>query len=549
MTIEFTVENQTGQSGKVDANYVLTQLQGAGYNPQGVSADGQTLTLHDDQGPYEVKTADALKNLGWNVRGAAPLQADYNNIQMGWRAAVNKLPDDASRRAYIEGQARNLGHQEIQVLGSGRDWYIFNPQTNQWMGVTNNPEWDMSDLVEAGLEAPRAIASAVGGGVGAVSGAGTPASLALGAAGAGLAGGAVDASERALLAAFDPQYREQVRQNAGATAADVGFGAGLDAATMGIAKGAPMALGFLKPELGAAASRLVNNGIASSATKGLGASMEAGGAAVKGLAGALDNPLGRDLATLAMPGVGDASGLGLTMQLPSMATRGGARGLGSLGEAEWMRNLNPELAQKMRLYSAGLLAKSPAKPGFAQALQEGAEEFAGRASTTPGLRAAPAAAEADSADIMEKLFRDAAVGASKRAPRAVPHASGLETIEEAGQRALEDTTRRARIGQTAGRVGRAVGRGMENAATVGRGLEKGAGAVVGGALKGARAAGAATQRTGQALRALGTAAAPIENRALGRFAAEEAYGPSFEEWNPLRRRDRRYTMDPELAQK
>lgn len=545
--IEFKIQGQDGQPGVVDANYVVSQLQNAGYNPQGLSADGMTLTLQDDQGPYEVKTADALKNLGWSVTGSSPLQADYGNIQMGWRAAVNKLPDDASRRAYIEGRVRELGQENAQITGSGRDWFVFNPQTSQWMGVTNNPEWDMSDLVEAGLEAPRALASAVGGGVGAVSGAGTPASLALGAAGAGLAGGAVDALERSALAAMDPTYRETVKQNLGATAADVGFGAGLDAATMGVAKGLPMALGAVKPGLGQAAASAIESGPLSSAARALGGTMEAGGGAVKGLAGALDNRVGRDISTLGIPVVGDASAAGFLAQAPAMATRGAAKGLGSLGEAQWMRNLSPELAQKMRLYSAGLLSKpSTARAGLAEEAQGLAEAVANRARLSPRAPTPASPFDQSPATIMENLFRDTAQRVAR--PRAAL-AEGLQSPEAVRQARLAAIQRSAEIGAKAGRVGRSVGRGMENLETVGKGLEKAAGTVAGGAIKGTRAAGAAAQRTGQVLRGAGTVAQPIENRALMRFGAEEAYGPDFEEWNPLRRRERRYTMGSELAQK
>ncbi len=518
--MEFKVEGQDGNSGIVDANYIVSQLQTAGYNPQGLSSDGTTLTLSDDQGPYEIKTADALKNLGWNVLHTTPTDADYGNIQMGWRAAVSKLPDDASRRAYIEGQVKNLGQEGAQVTGSGRDWFIFNPQTSKWMGVTNNPEWDMSDMVEAGLEAPRAIASALGGGVGAVSGAGTPASLALGAAGAGLAGGAADTLTRAGLAAFDPQYREVAGQNLGGMAADVGMGAGLDAATMGLGKGIPAALGAIKPGLGQAAAGLVNNGLASSAAKAVGRGMEVGGGAVKGLTGILDNRLGRDVATLGIPVVGDASAAGFLAQAPAMATRGAAKGLGSLGEAGWMRDMSPAIAEKLRNYSANLLRNSsPGRQGVAEEAQYVAERLANRMGTSPGAMPAESAFNEAPSNIMENLFRGTA---EKVKPGA---------------------------GVRAGQVGRSVGRGIENLETVGKGVEKAAGAIAGGAIKGTRAAATGVQRTGQALRGAGTIGAPIENRALGRFAAEEAYGPDFEEWNPLRRRERRYTMGSELAQK
>jgi hypothetical protein len=292
MSVEFTLQGSNGQTGVVDANYVVSQLQEAGYNPQGVSADGLTMTLVDDQGPYEVKTTEALKNLGWTVQTALPQNADYDNVQMGWRAAITKLPDDDTRRAYIEGQMKKLGHEAPSIVGSGRDWYAFNPASNQYVALTNNPTWDTSDLVEGGLEGMRAVGSALGGGAGALSGGGTPASIALGMGGAAAGGAAVDTIQNLALGYLDPQFRETATKNMGAMGSDMAWKAGLDGLTAG-------AFGSLAKYGGKLGAGLAQASPVSRAMQGTGASMQVAGRGVKGVAGALDNRVGHDLATSA----------------------------------------------------------------------------------------------------------------------------------------------------------------------------------------------------------------------------------------------------------
>jgi hypothetical protein len=44
------------------------------------------------------------------------------------------------RHAYIAGKMKKAGAPDAKIVGSGRDWYVFNPGTNQWVGVTNDPD-------------------------------------------------------------------------------------------------------------------------------------------------------------------------------------------------------------------------------------------------------------------------------------------------------------------------------------------------------------------------------------------------------------------------
>jgi hypothetical protein len=567
MPIEFKIEGQNGQAGRVDANYVLNQLQQGGYNPQGLSADGLKLTLQDAQGPYEIKTADALQNLGWKVNDATPMNADYENVQPGWRAAVHKLPDDDTRRAYIEGQLRKVGVEAPQITGAGRDWYVFNPQTSQWIGVTNSPDWDTSDLVEAGLEAPRAIGAALGGAGGAILGGG-PASLATGPAGAATGGAGVDFIERSALAhgypglfEGDDVYRDVVGKNLGATAVDMAGKAGLDAATQGAFQGVPMLAKAVSPKLGNLAETLVEaSPISRSAqTVGAGAQMIGGGA--KGLAKAVDTPLGRDLLSVGLPLAGDMSAAGFLAQAPSYLSTAGVKGLGKLGEsglaqryapkaASWMRRQSDELSRGSDLFNKGFAEEAQ---GFAS---NAANAMRGKMGAEYGPR------QATPSVIYENLGRKAHIRGGellqkfKNRTQRTPledimarREGGESMLDALGEVPFERELAQRTMGSTRGAdMGRRFGQVMENVNDLGAGLQRGASAMTGAALKGVRAGGAATQGTGTALRAGGTFAKPLETRAYARYGSEEGLRQDMEELNPLRRRRPSYMIGSELAQ-
>ena len=333
--MEYHVEHPSGAAGVLTPNDITQQLQAQGFNPQGISADGMLMTLHDDQGPYQVKVADTLKGLGWNVAAMKPQDADYDAVQMPWRAAVLKLPDDDMRRAYIEGQMRRAGVEQPQIVGQGRDWYVFNPNSSRWVAATNSPEWDSSDLVEAGLEIPRVAAATIGGSAGFAVGGGTPLSALGAAAGAGLAGGSVDAAERLALAAYDPVFREQLQQRGGWTsmAKDLGVHAGIDAVAGGFGAAAPMvARGLLGSGAGKAAANVIDNGLLSQGMRGAGRVTEAAGEATNLAGRALDYPIAKDIISYSTPVTGDIATAGWLAQAPGYIPRAMTKATGYLGE-------------------------------------------------------------------------------------------------------------------------------------------------------------------------------------------------------------------------
>lgn len=567
MSLEFQIEGQGG-SGRVDANYVVSQLQQAGYNPQGMSADGMTLTLQDAQGPYQVKTTDALKNLGWNVMSMQPGNADYDNVQMGWRAAVNKLPDDDTRRAYIEGQMRKAGVEQPTVAGNGRDWFVFNPASSQWIAVTNRPDWDVSDAVEAGLEAPRAIASALGGAAGAVLGGGLG-SLATGAAGAAAGGGGMDFLQRSALAhgypglfEGDDVYRQVVGQNLGATAADMGGRMALDAGTQGLFQGLPKLVGSFSPKIQQVTEALTELSPVSRASQATGAGMQLTGGGVAGLAKVVDNPMGRDLAGLVLPISGDLSAGGFIAQGPAYLTGAAVKGMGSAGESEFMRRIAPGAAGWMRRQSDELSRVAPQmRTGLAEETQRvaqgAADAMRGRPASTYGPeplnRFDP---QTVFANLGQKIYNRGSDMMARLRPQMTPlerimeqRSAGMGGIESLGLGSFErDLARQTMGGAKAMDMGRRFGRLVEDVGDLGRAAASAGSGIAGGAIKTARAAGETTRGMGTGLRALGTVGRPVETRAYARYGTEEALRPELEELNPLRRRRPSYMMGLELAQ-
>ncbi len=606
MAMQYHIETPEG-THVVDTPTIMQQLQASGqYNVQGTSDDGTSLNLAQPDGSVQtVPVTQLLGNLGWQVSNAVPMDGhvDYDNVQAGWRAAVHKLPDDMTRRAYVEGRMREVGVEQPQIQGAGRNWYVFNPGSKTWIAVTNSPTMDRGDIMEAGLEIPKYAGSAFGGAAGAVAGGGV-ASLATAAGGAALGGAGVDVLERSAIAAADPTFRRISSQNLGAHAADIGKGAALDAATMGAFKGLPMAAKAISPKMGQVMETMANTGLASSAMEGTGAVLQGGGRAVRGLAGAIDNPLGRNLASAGMPIAGEASAAGFMMQAPEYLATAGARGIGTAGrgleklagraETAFAGARRGNLAQgaqgpvpaptmmeqgvqaavggarrvgrAMQGASDALRAPTAPRGGMAEEVTGAATRLGNRMRTQPTAPGyGPQVQRETASQVMENAFgkvaqkvhrmfnQNASVKGHYTRLRAetLPRGGKIPAMgawREAREHAAEES---ARAAAPYARFGRSVGSGMEQVGALGRGIEGAASSVAGAAIKGAKYGGQAAYGAGTGMRATGAALKSVENRGLARFGAEENSRSGWEE-SELRRRLLRqhpsYMMGGELAQ-
>lgn len=532
MPLEFELSHDQAGDNTVDADHVVNQLQQMGYNPQGLSPDGLMVTLQDQQGPYQIPTAQALQNLGWKVNNVKPANADYSNVQSGWRAAITALPDDDMRRAYIEGQFRKMGHQQTpQIMGQGRDWYAFNPGTSQWVAVTNNPEWDRSDAAEALVHAPRVIGSSLGvlGGIPGVVAGGT--------------GG--DIATRLALAAIDPTYKQVATASAGnmgAMAKDIGINTLVDAGTMGLAKGGGALLNrFASAGTNQAVRAMATAGPISTAARAAGAGAEVAGGLTKVVGNAADSQIGRQVMAYMNPLTSGPMMTAEMAQLPGQATRGLAHLPGFLAEQPWVQKMvGAERAEGMRDLT-GMLTKSRASS------RNGAEELAARFG-----RPAPAY-EPGSREVVANTVEDLAArraGGSYTTARDAAYKEARmygmnatdaykNVAEEAGNEAFDASMAASKPYQAAGEH---VGNIIDHLERAGRGAENFMTGAHGFAAKGLKGAGVGMQYGGRGLNRAATVAQPIEAYNWGRLGSEELYGQHLRDqqqaWRPQGNRAR-----------
>lgn len=478
-----------GQTSTLDDDHIVGQLAKLGYNPQGGSEDGRTITLVDDQGPYQVTLSEALGNLGYDVKGASvnPAKAGYDTVDGNLRAVVSKLPNDDMRKQALEQTLQRQGIPNAQVMGQGRDWYYYDPESGQYKGLTNTPGWDRYDALEGALEIPRMAGSALGAtGLGAVTGG-------LGALGGAAAGGAMgDIATRAILSQISPEYKRVSEENMGAMAKDVGINAAVDAGSFGLAKyGLPAAAGLLGKNARAATTAVMNKGIVSPTVKAAGSVVEGAGGAVAAGAGRLQNAAGRaGLATFA-PGLAEAELVGDVLKAPGYLAKNIPRAMQALGSHPTANKFFPSAGAWLRRQGSGL------------------------------RRAATESLETGS----DKLARGMSMS-EEAAKRGVTSGS---TLGELGHRAATAMGATGATAKTARAIGRTVGNGMDGAAHIGSVISTGTRGAAGTALGAVQGAGKAAQAVGGLGRRAGTLASPLESRAVLQTLGNEYVGDPMRE--------------------
>lgn len=502
MTVKFDVQGPSGEAQGVELDTIIGMIEQDGEQVMNVSPDGVMIQVMGKAGPANVPVQQILQDYGLTASNVMPTTPDYSQVSPAHRAAIEAIPDEDLKKAYLESALKKQGIKNPQILGNGRDFFYFDPQFGKYVALTNNPDWDMSDLAEAGVAAPRVLGSLAGGAAGAAVG-NIPGGMA-GAAGGGALG---QAAAQGLVGYFNPEAGQVMSQNFGTMAKHGAVNAGVDALAFGIPAGGAKLLG---PAL--------EKGAISSVAKGLGSGMESAGGAVSKVARAVDNPIGQNLTSSFIPGAAEASTAGIMGQLPGQAIRGVSRGLGWLGEREGMQHVAPEIAASMRRVSQNLLKRSPTGPSPVSGAQRMASFLGGK---SPQAR--PVASSED-------ILGNAAEMISGRTGMR----RGVMDLYKAGRDIGQNRAdalgaakamyaEKAAGVQKAGGIGRAIGRGVQSVEDLGRGLENVGNAVAGTVLKGARAGGYVTGKVGQAVKAAGTVGQPIENRLLTRYGAEEAY--------------------------
>jgi len=498
--ISVTYTGPDGKDEQITTSGIYQQLQQAGYPVTGVSADGMEFHFNDPRGEYSMAVPDILKNMGHEVKYVEPTAPDDSKLNLLYRSAVSRLPDDDAKKAYLESKLKREGVENANVIGYGRDWHYFDPSTNQWHSLTNTKDWDTGDLAEAGLETVHGLGAAGG----AIAGTGVAGPFGT-VAGAAAGGAASEAAIRGALNYFDPEYADVT--TLGGQLKDVAIGSALDA---GLAGGGALAGRLAKPLMASgkqafsraiaqgateaeakilanAASEeslkhMARTGIGSTILKGAGTTLDATGSLVGAGGKALDNQLVREGFKAITPVFSQAQMAAMALQAPEYATNAVAKGANAVGKTKFLKDM---------------VGKDAAET-FAQ----GAEEVVSKQAPLSGV------------DTFNRQFRGSAADAPTIKSRNI-----LRNVAEKaakGMDASEETIARA------AKYGQNTGKAFENMGTIGRNIDKGTDTAVKGFGLGLKGAGAVTKGVGKAAYGIGSVAQPFENMALASAGAREA---------------------------
>lgn len=339
------------------------QQAGTGTFIEALSPDGRTFTINQNGESFSVPIKKVLEKNNLNVVSALPIKdfTDYDAVQPSWRYAISNLENDHQRKAYLEQKLQeDPSTANLKIEGGGRDWFAYSPQDNKYIALTNNPEWDVSDIGEGLTDVIRYGSSALGatlaGGLASPTGPGAIAAGAAGAAGGQAFGEGLSRS----IAALDPAYRKTfdlgraVEEIPGNVAAAGAFGAAGPIIGKGLSslaqKYAPTTQGFLANPI----SKTV--GGAGRVVKDTGEIIStAGKLGTSGFGGAVG--------TAVTPGLGTAQLVGAVSRLPSMVVGGVKSGLEKYGK--YLGQTGDEFAQK----AAGAIGKFQQSP-TGQGLEE-----------------------------------------------------------------------------------------------------------------------------------------------------------------------------------
>lgn len=534
-SMEFQFADSNGDTHALSDADIVNQLKSAGQDVQGVSADGMTLTIGQaapggkgKAQAVQVPTANALKALGYEVKGMQPVGADTDHVDDELSALVQSLPDDdMMKRSYVQAKLAHRGVQAPQIAGSGNDWHVFNPETNQWVQVTRDPGLNMAGLYSAGLALPHIIGAGLGGAAGVAAGA--AASLpggGLGAVpGAVIGGGLGSAAGKALttgaISAFDPDYRAAIGGHLGEAALDTAKIAGMD----GLGMGAGKLLGGAAP--------------LSKALQAGGRTLDAAGSIADGAAGKLaGNRFATSALTNMTPGVRAVIGPAELAQAPGAAVRGLAGAAAGVDGQFGRAVLGDELAGRLGRGARAITQARPSGTGLRATVQDAAET-AGDA-----LGRTPPAPELSERDILGNLVSRSRAGRAyasspdwaleeeqaDKSARQLAAQYGLSPEEEQkiAQGARADTREGAvnqmmRQDMSEENWGSRLGSGLRNLRQAGQGVQSLAEGAVRGGLRTVQGLGKVAQGVGAGARAVGTVAQPLELPMAARYGIPKAY--------------------------
>lgn len=564
-------ELDTGDGENKLSTSELSNFYGMQYNlqPIGITNDGLGAIFQDTEGNQKtVNFIDELNSHGVKIKNATPQNADYNNVNMKWRYAIENLEDPTAREAYLKAKAqKEWGVQNPVVMGSGTDYYLFAPQYNKWIAMTNKPGLDLTDVSTVANQGGRILGGVAGGAAGALAGGGVG-SIAGGALGAGLGTGVADAALTGFAASNDEDFQNAFDMSKEWQGRAVGMGVG----ALGGAVGPALKTAALAGRGGGlvrALSGVENTGVVSPVAKTAGGVVEGVGAVGQWGAKTLNTSMGRAAIEMGLDptGVtGVAQGVGFLGELPQMAVKGIGKLADKFSKAapvtsgvrvpqpripRWdfptpkaptglEAGFFPKSAAKTAggFYGAGIpkppvasvfTQRTPsmgAKLGVQNEMARFGEQRAADLLRQRGMAVTPESIAQTMPEIAEQTLRQSTVGAnvlgnvSERLGQWGQKAVSEAATEEGWRAGLKGMAGRATQGFT-GQGGEAVGRGFDAAAKAGRSLQNATTAIEKGVLSGAEAGFGALKQTGAAVNRAGTMIQPYEMLGWRQTGAQE----------------------------
>ena len=541
----------------VDDQWVMNMLGQAGHPVMGITPDG--LNAQFANMPQPIPIQQLFQQAGIQVTKSEPANMDMTRIDPYARMAVSMIGSPDEQKAFLESRVRReTGDMKPQIMGSGRDFYQFDPQSGQYYALTNKPDkWDWSDVMEALPIAARSTAAVAGG-------------IAGNAPGAVLAGAGADAAMRGAMFGLDDDFRQSVSLKD--QAMQTGMNSAIDVGTLGLVKGAGAASGLRQmikggaPEAIPAAQQAMEStlrtGPIASMAKGIGFGGRAVSSGAEMLAGkAADSPMAVQTISMMNPITGPAANAGFMAQLPKMALTGPLQGAGKAAESNIVREaLGEETSGAIRTGVQDIMrSRAPAGrpflnwsragrglseegrgPQAADIIQNMAEK--GRMRFTPNAEQAGNAARNQFNQGLESMGIDA-----------IDPAFNQTLAEETGRIAQNaQSASNAQVGKQFGQKMRPVGKAIDIASDIGRSLEGGANAATYGTLRGIQGLGKAGKAGFGALQQAGEFMQPVEPHMWSQFLGRKyVTKPMSEESSlrDLRRRLNRDTLQTTLAER
>jgi len=322
MSVVYSIKGTDSESTReMNAHQIMAMannaLQGTDKQVMAVTPDGLYAQVSQAGKQYTVPVKGLLQAAGVTIASVAPPAeaAAFDLVNPAWRYAISNLEDDSQREAYLKGKIQKE-RPGAEIVGSGRDWYLYDAPSGKWQALTNSPGFDLADLSETATVGGRIAGGVVGTIAGGTLGTALGPAGTVGGSMAGSAGGTAlaEAATRGI-AALDPDYRSAFDMGkatqAGATSAVI------SGAIPGVARGVGLAGRVMNPTVQGIAQTPV-----SSALRGAGAVAEGTGNVAQ-IANLGSSQVGKTVGSIMTPGLNTVSGVGALAQVPSLLTRGG----------------------------------------------------------------------------------------------------------------------------------------------------------------------------------------------------------------------------------